>query len=88
LEAILATCRQVPDQARCAANLCAVAAILAYRTGNGALAWLCLDRVQRIDARHPLAKLMVEVMNAAVPPADLDAVVAPPHGAVELRDTC
>jgi hypothetical protein len=83
LEAVLATCRQVPDHARGAANLCAVAAILAYRTGNGALAWLCLDRTQRIAARHSLAKLIVEVMNAAVPPADLDAVIAPPPRAAD-----
>lgn len=80
---ILATCRRVTDPAPGAspakvamvANLCAVAGILAYRTGNGTLSQVCLDRARRIDPSHQLTALMTMTMQLGSPPADLDGIV-------------
>ncbi len=71
LERVLATCRRIADDA-VLADLCAVAAFLAYRVGDGALAQVCLDRALRIDPHHRLSQLMMQVMSVAILPTELD----------------
>lgn len=75
LAEVLVGCRQCDDHHRATTNLCTVAAILAYRTGDGALAWTCVDRALRINRMHPLARLMRVVIENALPPKDLDQLV-------------
>lgn len=58
-------------------NLCAALAVLAYRTGDGALAQVAADRALRIDRTHQLAQLMRAVMTAGMPPAAVDDILAP-----------
>jgi len=71
LERVLATCRRIADDA-VLADLCAVAAFLAYRVGDGALAQMCLDRALRIDPHHRLSQLMMQVISAGIAPTELD----------------
>lgn len=80
---VLATCRRVTDPAPGAspakvamvANLCAVAGILAYRTGDGTLSQVCLDRARRIDPPHQLTALMTMTIELGLAPAELDGLV-------------
>lgn len=76
LQRVLATCRQMPDYAEGVANLCAVASILAYRCGGGALAHMCLERALRIDPEHTLSKLMADVFNLAPAPETFDDLLS------------
>lgn len=88
---VLAMCRRVTDPAADAspaktamvANLCAVAAILAYRTGDGALAQMCLDRAVRINPLHRLAHLMMTIMSIGIRPDELDMLVQGPPSSEE-----
>lgn len=81
LQRVLATCRSISDTpaeqgipTAALGNLCAVAAVLTYRRGNGALAQICVDRALRADADQRLAHLMLSVMACGMPPADLDSL--------------
>lgn len=58
-------------------NVCAALAVLAYRNGDGALAQVAVDRTVRLDSTHQLARLMLAVMAAGLPPTDLDGLLAP-----------
>ena len=80
LEQVLALCRHTPDPEHgtsvvVVANLCAVAGLLAYRCGDGALAQVCLDRALRIDPAHTLSQMTVQVISVGIPPADLDRLM-------------
>lgn len=75
LDVVLANCRRALDDEPGMADLCAVAAILAYRTGDGALAQVCLDRALRVDPHHRLTRLTLDLIECAVSPQELDALV-------------
>lgn len=81
LQRVLATCRSIADTpveqgipTAALGNLCAVAAVLTYRRGNGALAQICVDRALRADPDQRLAHLMLGVMACGMPPAALDGI--------------
>ena len=84
LPQVLTACQTYPDPdgsraphyAVELAHLCAVAALLAYRTGNGALAQVAIDRALRIESGHRLSHLLLASIAAGLPPALLDAVTA------------
>lgn len=79
LQRILAACRTIPDDTGdplVLVNLCATASLLAYRSGDGSLAQICVDRVLRLDPDNQLAMLMIWIMAEGVPPADLDEILA------------
>jgi len=69
LPMLIAVARSVPDDH--AAEVCAVLAVAAYRRGDGALAQVAVDRCLAAVADHRLAHLMLGVMAAGLPPADL-----------------
>jgi hypothetical protein len=83
---VLETCRRVDDplptaspaRAGVVANLCAAAAVLAYRTGDGTLAQVCLDRCFRVNGEHRLGHLLMTLMSIAIQPEELDALVQGP----------
>jgi hypothetical protein len=54
-----------------AADVPAVAATLgaaAYLAGHGALAWVAVDRAQRVDPAQPLAALVAHCLSEGLPP--------------------
>ena len=69
LPMLIAVARSVPDDQ--AAEVCAVLAVAAYRRGDGALAQVAVDRCLAAEPDHRLAHLMLGVMAAGLPPADL-----------------
>ncbi|KAA1416307.1 DUF4192 domain-containing protein [Nocardioides humilatus] len=44
----------------------------AYRAGNGAMAWLAIDRCQTVDPDHRLADLLARCLDGALPPDAFD----------------
>jgi hypothetical protein len=52
----------------------AVLALCAWVAGDGALAWCAVDRAREADADHSLARLVADVLTAAVPPADWEVM--------------
>ncbi len=52
-----------------AATPAAILALAAWLVGNGALAWCAVDRCRRSDPSHPLADLVADLLNRAVPPS-------------------
>ncbi len=66
---LVATARAIPDQD--AAEVCAVLSVAAYRRGDGALAQVAADRALASQPEHRLSHLMVGVMAAGMPPAEL-----------------
>jgi len=46
----------------------AILALAAWQSGDGALAWCALDRCAEVDEDHPLAGLVVQVLERALPP--------------------
>lgn len=70
------------------ADLSAVAAIFAYRNGDGATAQICLDRGLRAEPKHNLSHLLVAAISTGLDPEELDALVAaeaPPRGPLNRR---
>lgn len=67
---------QCPD-AYCA-QWCAALAAAAYRSGDGALAHCALDRTQRVEPEHRLARLLRSSIEACLPPASLDVLARIP----------
>ena len=59
-----------------AAPICTVLAMTAYRTGDGTLANVALDRALTSDPDYPLAHLLGHAITQALPPAMLDHVTA------------
>lgn len=59
----------LPDEV--VAEICAVLAIAAYRSGDGALAQVSLDRCLRTRPHHTLAHLVLKALDEALPPATL-----------------
>ncbi|MGZ5403010.1 MAG: DUF4192 domain-containing protein [Nocardioides sp.] len=59
---------------RCPADLIPHAAgvlgIAAWLAGDGALAWCAVDRGREIDAEHSLVRLVADLLEGAVPPAE------------------
>ena len=77
---LIAACQQTPDAVGTeAANLLAVTGIVAYRTGDGALANAALDRAFRIEPGHRLAALMRAFIDGGMPPEHLDGIAADMH---------
>lgn len=54
----------------------AVLAFAAWVSGDGALAWCAVDRAQEIDPRHSLARLVADMLTAAVSPAEWEEAAA------------
>lgn len=48
----------------------AVLAFAAWVSGDGALAWCAVDRAQEVDPDHSLARLVADMLTAAVSPAE------------------
>ncbi len=69
LPMLIAVARELPDSD--AAHVCAALSVVAYRHGDGALAQVAVDRCLAEDPEHRLAHLMLDVMAAGLPPADL-----------------
>jgi hypothetical protein len=74
---LLAAAQGAADRHTFTPNVCAALAVLAYRNGDGALAQVAVDRTVRLDPTHQLAQLMLAVMAAGLPPADLDDLLTP-----------
>jgi hypothetical protein len=49
-------------------------AFAAWLGGQGALAWCAVDRARAVDPDYSLAQLMVEVLEAAMPPSSWESV--------------
>ncbi|RIJ70260.1 DUF4192 domain-containing protein [Nakamurella silvestris] len=62
-----------PDPA--AAEIATVLALCAYRSGNGPLAVIALERGLEADPRHRLSKLMLKFFAAGPEPAELDRLL-------------
>lgn len=60
------------------ADWCAVLAVAAYRSGDGALAHCALDRTVAAAPRHRLAHLLRSSIDACIPPASLDVLALIP----------
>ena len=67
LATLLAVARSIADVD--AAQICAVLALTAYASGDGALAQVALDRCLKAEPDHRLAQLMLTAMTAGMPPA-------------------
>jgi hypothetical protein len=67
---------QCPDDY--CAQWCAVLAVAAYRSGDGALAHCALDRTQHAEPEHRLARLLRSSIGAGLPPASLDVLARIP----------
>ena len=55
--------------------------LLAWLAGNGALAWCAVDRAVALEPGHSLARLVGDLLTAAVPPTDWEQVWAMPDPA-------
>lgn len=66
---LFTVCRRVPDEAgNDAAEICAVAAAVAWEGGDGALAREAADRARRLRPDHRLAGLIERMLDLGVPP--------------------
>lgn len=54
----------------------AVLAFAAWVSGDGALAWCAVDRAQEVDPGHSLARLVADMLIAAVSPAEWEEAAA------------
>ena len=77
LAALITAAQGTPDTDPRVPELCAALAVIAYRHGSGALAQVAVDRALASDPDHRLAHLMLAVMAAGLPPADLDGLLVP-----------
>jgi hypothetical protein len=66
---LISVATRCPDEE--AAEICAVLAVTAYRYGDGALAQCAVDRTLAVQSDHRLAHLMLSIMAAGLPPAEL-----------------
>lgn len=62
--------RRAPAEVR--GGAAAVLAMVAWISGDGALAWCAIDRCQQVDPDNSLARLVAEALQRAVPPDTLD----------------
>ena len=69
--------RRAPDDL--AGSAAAVLGMAAWVAGHGALAWCAVDRAEAADPDNSLARLVADLLSAAVPPSAWEEV----HG---LRD--
>ena len=76
LPVLVAAAQATPDTDPRIADLCAVLAVVAYRTGDGALAWAALDRCQAADPAHELASLLAQTIRAGMAPEVIDHIIA------------
>ena len=67
LSLALAVAQQTPDEQ--AAPVCTMVALAAYASGDGALANVALERVQRCDPAYSLAALVNQCLDQGLPPA-------------------
>lgn len=72
---LVAAAQAARDTDRGTAHLCAALAVLAYRTGDSVLARAAADRALYVDPAENLARLMLELISAAIPPHHLDVIV-------------
>ena len=75
LPELIAAAQSTPDTHPGTADLCAVLAFLAYRTGDGALAQVAIDRALRVHPGHRLARLALDAIACGMPPEQLDQVI-------------
>lgn len=74
LPALISAVVQVPgDESE---DLCAILASAAYRSGDGALAQVSVDRCLQTRPDHRLAELLQDIMSAGLAPSILDALGA------------
>jgi hypothetical protein len=59
--------RACPDEL--VASAAGVLAFAAWLSGHGALAWCAVDRALAADPRNTLARLVADMLDAALPPA-------------------
>lgn len=57
---------RLPDER--APDVCAVLAFVAWLAGDGALAWCAVDRCRRVQPRHTLAGVVVQLLVSAAHP--------------------
>lgn len=75
LPLLIAALQATPNTDLRLADLAAVTAMIAYRTGDGPLAQVALDRVFAVTPVHQLASLLMQVMSVGTKPAMLDEIV-------------
>lgn len=75
-----------PDH--CAAGICAVLAVIAYRHGDGALAQVSADRCLLAEPGNHLTQLLIATMSAGLPPEVLDGMLTPPEEFIDDFDEC
>jgi hypothetical protein len=64
--------RACPDLVAPAASLLSYAA---WRTGDGVMAAIALDRALTADRAYPMAQLMAQVLHNGIPPSTMDGMV-------------
>lgn len=72
---LVAAVRHTPAGDQATAHLASVPAALAYRTGDGSLAQVAIDRALASEPSHSLARLLVALVSSGLPPADLDEIL-------------
>ena len=75
LPMLISVARLLPDEH--AAQVCAVLAIAAYRSGDGALAQVAVDRCLGVEPDHALALMMIQVMDSGLHPSVLREWLTP-----------
>lgn len=63
------------------ADAAAVLAFVAWLAGEGALAWCAVDRCRAVQPVHSLARLVADMLDAAVPPQAWEGLRRPADGA-------
>ncbi|QZY30869.1 DUF4192 domain-containing protein [Nocardioides coralli] len=64
--------RRAPDDL--APHAAAVLGFVAWVSGDGALAWCAVDRARALDPDHSLARLVADLLVAAVSPEEWEHV--------------
>jgi hypothetical protein len=72
IPALISVARRCPRD--CAAEICAVLAAAAYRSGDGALAQCAVDRTLESAPSHRLGNLLRAAFTAGIPPQSLAAL--------------
>ena len=72
---LVAAAQAAADRDPGADNVCGALAILAYRSGDGALAQVAVDRALRINPDHQLARVAIMIMAAGLNPEAVEQFV-------------
>lgn len=71
--------RRAPDEL--VPGAASLLGLLAWLAGNGALAWCAVDRAVALEPDHSLARLVGDLLTAAVPPTDWERLWGAPDPA-------